>query len=59
MLDDIVIKYNNTFQGTIKMKPIDVTFDSYDEYKEDSNVTKPKFKSGDHVGIFKIQKHFC
>ena len=41
------------------MKPIDVTFDSYGEYKEDSNVTKPKFKSGDHVGIFKIQKHFC
>ena len=59
MLDDIVIKYNNTFQGTLKMKPIGVTSDSYDEYKEDSNVTKPKVKAGDHVGIFKIQNHFC
>ena len=41
------------------MKPIGVTSDSYDEYKEDSNVTKPKVKAGDHVGIFKIQNHFC
>ena len=26
------------------MKPIDVTSDSYAEYNEDSNVTKPKLK---------------
>ena len=26
------------------MKPIDVTSDSYAEYNEDSNVTKPKFE---------------
>ena len=32
-LDDIVNKYNNTDHRTIKMKPIDVTSDSYTEYK--------------------------
>ena len=31
MLDDIVNKYNNTVHRTIKMKPIDVTSDSYAE----------------------------
>ena len=44
VLDDIVNKYNNTVHKTIKMKPTDFTPDSYAEYNEDSNVTKPKFK---------------
>ena len=35
-LDDIVSKYNNTVHRTTKMKPIDVTSDSYPEYNEDS-----------------------
>ena len=33
-LDDIVTKYNNTVHKTIKMKPIDVTGESYTEYNE-------------------------
>ena len=37
MLDDIVNKYYNTFHRSIKMKPIDVTSDSYAEQHEDSN----------------------
>ena len=37
VLDDIVNKYNNTVHKTIKMKPIDVTSDSFAEYNEDSN----------------------
>ena len=37
VLDDIVGKYNNTVHKTIKMKPIDVTDDSYAEYNKDSN----------------------
>ena len=37
MLDDIINKYNNAAHRSIKMKPIDVTDDSYAEYKEDSN----------------------
>ena len=35
------------------MKLIDVTSDSSAEYYEDSNVTKPKFKTGDHLRISK------
>ena len=37
VLDDIVNKYNNTIHRTIKIKPIDVTNDSYAEYNEDFN----------------------
>ena len=32
VLGKIVNKYNNTVQRTIKIKPIDVTSDSYAEY---------------------------
>ena len=39
-LDDIVNKYNNTVHRTRKMKPIDVTPNSYAEYNEDSNKKK-------------------
>ena len=46
VLNDIVNKYNNTIHKTIKMKPIDVTVDSYVEYNEDSNKKGPKFKFG-------------
>ena len=49
VLDDILNKFNNTVCRTIKMKPIDVTFDSYAEYNENSNVIQPKFKVGYHV----------
>ena len=41
------------------MKPIDVKSDSYDEYNEDSNVIKPKFKVGDHVRISNYKKNFA
>ena len=37
VLNDIVNKYNNTVHKTIKMKPIDVTDDSYAEYNENFN----------------------
>ena len=51
VLDDIVNKYNNTVHRSIKMKPIDITYDSYAEYNEDSDEKDPKFKVGDHVKI--------
>ena len=59
MLDDIVNKYNNTVHRTIKMKPIEVTDDSYAEYNEDSNNKNPKFKVGDHVRISKEKNIFA
>ena len=37
VLNDIVNKCNNTIHKTIKMKPIEVTSDSYAEYNEESN----------------------
>ena len=58
VLDNIVNKYTNTVHRTIKMKPIDFTSDSYAEYNEDSNVTKSKFKAGDHVRISKYKSIF-
>ena len=59
VLDDSVNKYNNTFHRTIKMKPVDVTSDSYAEYNEDSNATKPKFKAGDRIRISKYKNIFA
>ena len=37
VLDDTVDKYNNTIHKTIKIKPIEVTDDSYAEYNEIPN----------------------
>ena len=59
VLDDIVDKYNNTGYRAIKKKPNDVTYGSYAEYNEDYNVTKPKFKVGDHVRISKYKNIFA
>ena len=59
VLDDIVNKYNNTVHKTIKMKPIDVTGDSYVEYNEDFNKKGPKFKVNDHVRISKYKNIFA
>ena len=58
VLDDIVNKYNNTLHRTIKMKPVDLTSDSYAEYNEDSTEKDPKFKVGDRVRISKYKKTF-
>ena len=64
VLDDIVDKYNKTVHKTIKMKPIDVTGDSYAEYNENSNKKDPKFKVGDNSRISKyksklVKRSFC
>ena len=64
VLDDIVNKYNNTIDKTIKMKPIDVTDDSYSECnedfnKKDFNKKDPKFKVGDHVRISNYKNIFA
>ena len=59
VLDDIVDKYNNTYNKTIKMKPIDVGDDSFAEYNEESNENDPKFKVGDHVRISKFKNVFA
>ena len=59
VLDNIANKYNNTVHRIIKMKPIDVTSDSYAEYNEDSNEKQHKFRVGDHVRISKYKNIFA
>ena len=59
MLDDIVNKYNNTVHRSIKMKPTDITSDSYAEYNEDSNEKDFKFKIGNPVRISKYKNIFA
>ena len=59
LLNDIVNKYNNAVDKTIKMKPIDVTNDSYVEYNEDFNKKDPKFKVNVHVRISKYKNIFA
>ena len=64
VLDDIVVKYNNTYHKSIKMKPIDVKSDSFAEYNgiafnEESNEKYPKFKVSDHVRISKFKNVFA
>ena len=59
VLHDIVNKYNNTVHRTIKMKPINVTSDSYPECNEDSYEKDPKFKVGDRVRTSKYKNIFA
>ena len=59
VLDDIVNKYNKTVHKTIKIKPIDVTDDSYSEYNEEFNKKDTKFKAGYHVRISKYKNIFA
>ena len=59
VLNDIVNKYNSPVHKTIKMKPTDVTDDSYAEYNENFNKKDPKFKVGDHVRISKYKNIFA
>ena len=59
VLDDIVRKYNSTVHISIKIKPKNVTDDSFIEYNEESNKKDPKFKVGDNVRISKYKNIFA
>ena len=58
-LDDIVNEYDNTYHGTIKMKPIGVKDDICINIGKNVNDKGPKFKVGDHVGISKYKSIFA
>ena len=58
-LDDIVNEYNNTYQRTIKMKPIDVKNNTYINIGKEVNNKDLKFKVGDHVRISKHKNIFA
>ena len=57
-LDDIVKKYNKTYHKTIKMKPADVTDNTYIDFKKEVSDKNPKFEVGDHVRISKYKNIF-
>ena len=54
ILDDIVNKYNNTYDITIKMKPFDVKSSTHIDSSKEINDKYSKFKIG---GIVKISKY--
>ena len=55
-LDDIVNKYNNTYQSTIKIQPVDIKSSTYIASSREINNKDPKFKIGDVVRILKCKK---
>ena len=55
-LDDIVNKYNNTYQSTIKIQPVDVKSSTYIASSREINNKDPKFKIGDVVRVLKCKK---
>ena len=57
--DDIVNEHNNTYHRTIKMKPVVVKNNTYNESNKDVNDKDPKFKGGDHVRISKYKFIFA
>ena len=58
-LDDIVKKYNNTYQSTIKMKYIDGKLSTYIESNNEINYKDPKFKIDGIVRISKYKNIFA
>ena len=58
-LNAIVNKYNNTYHTTIKMKPIDVKYNTYVNTNKEINYKDPKFKVGDYVRISKYKNMFA
>ena len=58
-LDDIVNKYYNTYQSTIKMKPVDVKSGTYIDSSKENTEKGPKFKIGGIVRISKCKSTFA
>ena len=48
---NIVNEYNNTYHRRIKMKPVDVKYNTYIDFEKEVNNKDPKCKIGDHVRI--------
>ena len=57
-LDDIVNKYNNTYDRRIKMKPVDIKLSTYIDSSKEIIDKDPKFKIGDIVIISKYKNLF-
>ena len=58
-LDDIVNEYNNIYDRTIKLKPIDVKDNTCINIFQKVNDKDFKFQVGDHVRISKYKNIFA
>ena len=59
ILNDIVNKYDNTYQSTIKKKPVDVKSNTYINSSKEINDRDHKFRTGDIVRISKYKNIFA
>ena len=53
-LDDIVNKFDNRYDNTIKTEPVDITSSTYIDFDKKNNKEDPKFKFGDQCKNIKI-----
>ena len=58
-LDGIANKYNNTYNRTFKMNPVDVKPDIYSDFNKENNKEGSKFKVCGHVRISKYKNIFA
>ena len=58
-LGDIVGGYNNTNHRTIKMKPVDIKYNTYIDFKKEFNDKGLEFKVVDHVRFSKYKNIFA
>ena len=58
-LDNMVIRYKNTYHSTIKMKLVDVNSGTYIDFDKKNNKEDPKFKVDNHVRISKYKNIFA
>ena len=58
-LDGIVKEYNNTYHTSIKMKPVNVKYNTHTDFKKEINDKNPKFKVGDHIWISEYKNIFA
>ena len=58
-LDAIVNEYNNTYHKTIKMRPVDVKYNTCINSNKEINDKDPKFNVCNHVRISKYKNIFA
>ena len=58
-LDDIVNESNNTYHKTIKMRPVDVKYNTCINSNKEINDKDPKFNVCNHVRISKYKNIFA
>ena len=59
VVNNVLVKYDDTYHTTIKMKPIYVKSNSHVKHNVDSNGKDSKFKIGDHVRFSKYKNIFA